>query len=103
MLASLPEVQSKSTAEQVLKDSIWNGVTTQSNQQPTNCSVASLNASAVPGTVRESLMCKLQWASSELRGTTSVEYSISLCQLIKSCSEALQSVGSVRACLSGAD
>ena len=66
------------------------------NQQQSVASpVPALSASAtcVPGVVRESLLYKLQWTSSELRGTTSVEYSIALCQLIKACSEALQSIG----------
>ncbi|KAL8610414.1 hypothetical protein ACOMHN_035131 [Nucella lapillus] len=38
------------------------------------------------------LLDKMDWATSELRATASVEYSIQLCQLIKSCAEAVTSV-----------
>ena len=39
-----------------------------------------------------SLLDKLDWATGELRGTQSVEYSIQLCQLVKSCADAVASV-----------
>lgn len=38
------------------------------------------------------LLSKLQWATEELAGTSSVEYSTQLCQLIKACADALQSI-----------
>lgn len=89
-LTSLPDVQPMAAkVESGLKDSSWNCDTARSNQQPTACLVTS----KVLGSVQESLVYKLQWASSELQGTTSVEYSTALCQLVKACAEALHSVG----------
>jgi hypothetical protein len=38
------------------------------------------------------LLDKLDWAVGELRATQSVEYSIQLCALVKSCAEAVTSV-----------
>lgn len=38
------------------------------------------------------LLEKLNWAVQELRRTASVEYSIQLCQLVKSCADALSSL-----------
>ena len=38
------------------------------------------------------LLSKLQWATKELASTSSVEYSTQLCQLIKACADALQSI-----------
>ncbi|XP_067681329.1 protein ZNRD2-like [Haliotis asinina] len=43
----------------------------------------------------DSLYRKLTWASEELLKTQSVEYSIQLCQLIKNCADAIQSLKSV--------
>ena len=38
------------------------------------------------------LLSKLQWATRELASTSSVEHSTQLCQLIKACADALQSI-----------
>lgn len=83
--------------ESGLKDSSSGCVTSHSNQHPMVSPVLNASATYIPGVVRESLLYKLQWASSQLRETTSVECSIALCQLIKVCLEALQSVGTASA------
>ncbi|KAL3873322.1 hypothetical protein ACJMK2_036454 [Sinanodonta woodiana] len=43
------------------------------------------------------ILCqKIGWATEELKKTTSVDHSISLCHLIKSCADALQSLKSLK-------
>lgn len=78
--------------ESGVQDASMGQVSIHNDQKPNVSTVSPHTASCVPGTVQESLLQKLQWASSELKVTTSVECSIALCQLIKACSEALQSV-----------
>lgn len=47
------------------------------------------------GDTIETLCQKINWASEELKKSSSVEYSVNLCQLIKSSADALQSLKSV--------
>lgn len=41
---------------------------------------------------QQTLISKLQWATQELEGTNSVEYSTQLCQLVKECADAIKSM-----------
>ncbi|XP_005102581.1 uncharacterized protein LOC101855352 [Aplysia californica] len=69
---------SLSLADQAVKDA--NGLLTAGSQSP----------------FIQTLVDKVQWASQELKKTHSVEYSIQLCQLIKTASEAVVAVRTAR-------